>query len=165
MPPFHSHASYLLEPFLRQNQYLTEINPLVLIIFLVALAFQSDLSAVKKRHAQGWVDEIITDVNECVARIRFHKERKAAVSIAYHGNVVTLWERLAEEKVSKQCTLPLIIFSFHFPTSDPISFDSHSNLSTPRTTLLSLGLTRPHVTMSLVVAISLSTLLMTRRIG
>ncbi|EGZ06311.1 hypothetical protein PHYSODRAFT_532444 [Phytophthora sojae] len=56
-----------------------------------------DESAVKKRHEQGWVDEVVSDLDACVARIREAKAKGEVVSLAYHGNVVTLWERLADE--------------------------------------------------------------------
>lgn len=54
-------------------------------------------AALDKRHAQGWVMEKAADLEDCIARIKSAKADKRAVSIAYHGNVVTLWERLAEE--------------------------------------------------------------------
>ncbi|EEY60764.1 urocanase, putative [Phytophthora infestans T30-4] len=56
-----------------------------------------DESAVKKRHEQGWVDEVVSDLDACVVRIREAKAKGEVVSLAYHGNVVTLWERLADE--------------------------------------------------------------------
>lgn len=63
----------------------------------ISVTAEIDESAVKKRHEQGWVDEVVPDLDACVARIRRAREEKKAVSIAYHGNIVTLWERLAEE--------------------------------------------------------------------
>ena len=47
--------------------------------------------AVEKRRAQGWVQEVEDDVDKVVERIRYHKQNKSAISIAYLGNVVTLW--------------------------------------------------------------------------
>lgn len=63
----------------------------------ISVTAEIDASAVKKRHEQGWVDEVAADLDACIARIRRARAEKKAVSIAYHGNVVTLWERLAEE--------------------------------------------------------------------
>lgn len=63
----------------------------------ISVTAEIDESAVKKRHEQGWVDEVVPSLDACVARIRRAREEKKAVSIAYHGNIVTLWERLAEE--------------------------------------------------------------------
>ena len=41
--------------------------------------------------------EKITDMNKLIDRIKEAKKNKEAVSIAYLGNIVDLWERLAEE--------------------------------------------------------------------
>ncbi|CAF0874549.1 unnamed protein product [Adineta ricciae] len=54
--------------------------------------------AAKKRHAQGWCQELIYDLNQLVDRIRVCREKKLSTSIGYVGNVVDLWERLAQEK-------------------------------------------------------------------
>ncbi|MFA8434781.1 MAG: urocanate hydratase [Marinifilaceae bacterium] len=51
----------------------------------------------KIRHEQGWIDEIVEDIDELVARVRKAKAGKEVVSIAYQGNVVDVWERFAEE--------------------------------------------------------------------
>ncbi len=53
--------------------------------------------AVEKRHAQGWVDEVYTDLPELLSRINDARRKKEAVSIAYQGNIVDLWEKIAEE--------------------------------------------------------------------
>jgi len=52
--------------------------------------------AVEKRHAQGWVDEVYTNLNKLVERIKKAKENKEAVSLAYQGNIVDLWEKFVE---------------------------------------------------------------------
>ncbi|WP_039866593.1 urocanate hydratase [Pedobacter sp. BAL39] len=53
-------------------------------------------TAAKKRHAQGWVDELMEDINLLLTRIRVAKANSEVVSIAYIGNVVEVWEALAE---------------------------------------------------------------------
>ncbi len=53
--------------------------------------------ALKTRHEQGWVDEIFVDLSEVITRMKKAQKNKEAVSIAYLGNVVDLWEKLAEE--------------------------------------------------------------------
>ncbi|GLE02753.1 hypothetical protein PINS_up011608 [Pythium insidiosum] len=63
----------------------------------ISVTAEIDAAAVKKRHEQKWVDEVISDLDACVERIKRAKAEKKAVSIAFHGNVVSLWERLAEE--------------------------------------------------------------------
>jgi len=52
--------------------------------------------AMAKRHSQGWVDEVYTDLGELMVRMQLARQRKEAVSLAYQGNVVDLWEKLAE---------------------------------------------------------------------
>ncbi|MDG1524633.1 MAG: urocanate hydratase, partial [Candidatus Thalassarchaeaceae archaeon] len=56
--------------------------------------------AAKKRHEQGWVDEIFEDLDEAIDRMVDARDNGEAVSIAYIGNIVDLWERLVERKVS-----------------------------------------------------------------
>ena len=53
--------------------------------------------AVKKRHEQGWVDEVYDDLDQLFERIQQAQAAKEAVSMAYHGNVVALWEYLADK--------------------------------------------------------------------
>lgn len=55
--------------------------------------------AVQTRHSQGWVDEVYTDLNELLLRIRKAQNASEAVSLAYNGNVVDLWEKLAGENI------------------------------------------------------------------
>jgi urocanate hydratase len=55
--------------------------------------------AVEKRHSQGWIDEVYHDLDELLARIEKARAGKEAVSLAYQGNVVDLWEKFARENV------------------------------------------------------------------
>jgi urocanate hydratase len=55
--------------------------------------------ASQKRYQQGWVDEIYEDLGQLIFRLKEAVENKEAVSIAYQGNVVDLWERLVDEGV------------------------------------------------------------------
>ena len=64
---------------------------------VVSVCAEINPLAARKRHEQGWVDEIHTDLDELIPRIRKAVEGKEVVSLAYEGNVVDLWERLAEE--------------------------------------------------------------------
>ena len=54
---------------------------------------------VKKRHEQGWVDEVYTKADELVIRLRNAISKKEAVSLAFQGNIVDLWEYFAEHKL------------------------------------------------------------------
>ncbi|MFH0760078.1 MAG: urocanate hydratase [Bacteroidota bacterium] len=53
--------------------------------------------AAKIRHSQGWVDELYTNLDQLLVRMEEARRRKVAVSLAYQGNVVDLWEKLAAE--------------------------------------------------------------------
>ncbi|MGB1040429.1 MAG: urocanate hydratase [Flavobacteriales bacterium] len=52
-----------------------------------------------KRHEQGWVDELIDNIDSLVERVKAAKENKEVVSIAYQGNIVEVWERFDEENL------------------------------------------------------------------
>ncbi len=55
--------------------------------------------AAYKRHEQGWVDEIIDNLDELVSRVKRARQNHEAVSIAYQGNVVDVWEKFDKENV------------------------------------------------------------------
>lgn len=66
---------------------------------VVSVTAEINPKAVATRHSQGWVDEVYTSLDELLPRIRRAVEAKEAVSLAYQGNVVDLWERLADEDI------------------------------------------------------------------
>ena len=47
----------------------------------------------KIRHEQGWVNDIIEDLDVLVDRVRLAQKNKEAISIAYLGNIVEVWEK------------------------------------------------------------------------
>lgn len=53
--------------------------------------------ALDKRHRQGWLTEVSDSLDEVLDKVRSHLQARKGVAIGYHGNVVDLWERLAEE--------------------------------------------------------------------
>ena len=55
--------------------------------------------AIHKRHRQGWLDEVETDLDRLLARVEQARAGGEAVSLGYLGNVVDLWEKLAEQGV------------------------------------------------------------------
>ncbi len=55
--------------------------------------------AVQKRYEQGWVDEVYTDLDALLVRILRAKDQKEAISLAYQGNIVDLWEKLVEKNI------------------------------------------------------------------
>jgi len=66
---------------------------------LVSITAEINPKAVKTRHSQGWVDEVYSDLNQLIARTRTAQNNKEAVSLAYQGNVVDLWEKLVQENM------------------------------------------------------------------
>ena len=66
---------------------------------VVSVTAEINPKAAEKRFAQGWVDELHTDLDELIPRIRQAVAAKEVVSLAYVGNIVDLWERLADEGV------------------------------------------------------------------
>jgi urocanate hydratase len=51
------------------------------------------------RHSQGWINEVIDDINELVPRVQKALANQEIVSIAYLGNVVDVWERFDQENL------------------------------------------------------------------
>lgn len=66
---------------------------------VVSVIAEINPKATQKRYEQGWVDEVYDSLDALLPRIREAREKKQAVSLAYQGNIVDLWERLAEEGV------------------------------------------------------------------
>ena len=60
---------------------------------VISVTAEVNPKAVKTRHEQGWVDEVINDLDQLVERVKRAKENKEVVSIAYLGNVVDVWEK------------------------------------------------------------------------
>ena len=52
-----------------------------------------------KRHEQGWVDELINDLDKLVSRVRQAQGNQEVVSIAFNGNVVDVWEKFLAENI------------------------------------------------------------------
>ena len=66
---------------------------------VVSVTAEINPLAAHKRHDQGWVDELHDNLDELIPRIRKAIQDKEVVSMAYIGNVVDLWERLADEDI------------------------------------------------------------------
>jgi urocanate hydratase len=66
---------------------------------VVSVTAEINPLAARKRYDQGWVDELHEDLDELMLRIRKAVSSKEVVSLAYVGNVVDLWERLAKEDI------------------------------------------------------------------
>jgi len=66
---------------------------------VISVTAEINPEASYKRHEQGWVDEIISDLDELCVRVRKAKEINEVVSIAYDGNIVDVWEKFDEENI------------------------------------------------------------------
>ncbi len=66
---------------------------------VVSVTAEINPLAARKRYEQGWVDDLHENLDELIPRIRKAMENKETVSLAYVGNVVDLWERLAAENI------------------------------------------------------------------
>ena len=67
---------------------------------VVSVVAEINPKAAEKRYAQGWVDELHYSLDELIVRIKSAVAAKEVVSLAYVGNVVDLWERLADEDIT-----------------------------------------------------------------
>lgn len=65
----------------------------------VSITAEINPKATHTRHSQGWVDEVIDDLDKLVERVKVAREKKEVVSIAFQGNIVDVWERFAEGDV------------------------------------------------------------------
>lgn len=63
---------------------------------VIGVVAEINPKAVHTRHSQGWVDEVFTDLDAIVNRIKVAKENKEAVSLAYQGNIIDLWEKFVD---------------------------------------------------------------------
>ncbi len=60
---------------------------------VISVTAEVNSKAARTRHEQGWVDEIISDLDQLVIRVKKAQANKEVVSIAYLGNVVDVWEK------------------------------------------------------------------------
>jgi urocanate hydratase len=66
---------------------------------VVSVTAEVNPEATYKRHEQGWVDEVIKDLDELCSRVQTAKDNKEVVSIAYDGNIVDVWEKFDKENI------------------------------------------------------------------
>lgn len=65
----------------------------------ITICAEVNKNAAEKRHEQGWVDVIVYDMDQLLARTREAQANEEVVSIAYVGNIVEIWERFHEENI------------------------------------------------------------------
>ena len=66
---------------------------------MICVVAEINPKVVEIRHKQGWVNEVFTNLDELITRMKSAQQNKEAVSLAYQGNVVDLWEKLAQENI------------------------------------------------------------------
>ena len=66
---------------------------------VISVVAEVNAKAIHTRYSQGWVDEVFDDLDALCQRVRQAKAENQVVSLAYHGNVVDLWEKLTDEKI------------------------------------------------------------------
>jgi urocanate hydratase len=97
----------------------------------ISVCAEVNPQAATKRHAQGWVDVLISDLDELATRTKKAIEAQETISIAYIGNVVDVWEKFYEEKIkihigSDQTSLHIPFQGGYYPVG--MSFESASEL-------------------------------------
>ncbi len=100
---------------------------------MVAIIAEINPKAVQVRHQQGWIDEVFTDLDLLISRMVRASHNKEAVSLAYQGNVVDLWEKLAAENLtidlgSDQTSLHNPFAGGYYPVG--LSFEESNQLMT-----------------------------------
>ncbi len=65
----------------------------------ITICAEVNATAAKKRHEQGWVDELIDNIDELVIRTKKAINQEEVVSLAFIGNVITIWEKFDEEDI------------------------------------------------------------------
>ncbi|PKP26809.1 MAG: urocanate hydratase [Bacteroidetes bacterium HGW-Bacteroidetes-2] len=65
----------------------------------ISVCAEVNKKAIQTRHSQGWVDEVISDLDTLSKRVKTAKANKETVSIAYDGNIVDVWEKFDAENI------------------------------------------------------------------
>jgi len=98
---------------------------------MICVVAEINPKAVEVRHSQGWIDEVYTDLDELLSRMLTAKNNKEAVSLAYQGNIIDLWEKLAKENIkielgSDQTSLHNPFAGGYYPAG--LSFDESNRM-------------------------------------
>ena len=98
---------------------------------VVGVIAEINPKVVEKRYSQGWVNEVFTDLDSLLKRIKQAKKKKESVSLAYQGNIVDLWEKLASVNMkidlgSDQTSLHNPFAGGYYPVS--LTFDEANTM-------------------------------------
>jgi urocanate hydratase len=70
------------------------------VILQDVLPFCAEVNKITQiRHSQGWINEVVEDINELVKESLWPKANKETVSIGYLGNIVDVWEKFDDENI------------------------------------------------------------------
>lgn len=100
---------------------------------VICVIAEVNKKAIDKRYSQAWIDEVYTDLDKLLVRIKKAKSGKEAVSLAYYGNIVNLWEKLVEKDIrvemgSDQTSLHNPYAGGYYPVG--LSFEEANTLMT-----------------------------------
>ena len=100
---------------------------------IISVTAEINPKASYKRHEQGWVDEVIDNLDKLCSRVKEAKKNKEIVSIAFSGNIVDVWEKFDEENIfielgSDQTSLHNPWAGGYYPSG--ISFEESNELMT-----------------------------------
>lgn len=98
---------------------------------VIGVVAEINPKAIQTRYSQGWVDEVYEDINKLVERIEVARENRSPVSLAYQGNIVDLWEKLAVKNIkvdmgSDQTSLHNPFSGGYYPAG--LTFDESNKL-------------------------------------
>jgi urocanate hydratase len=66
---------------------------------MICVVAEINPKVVEIRHKQGWVNEVFINLDTLITRLQSAQKNKEVVSLAYQGNVIDLWEKLAKENI------------------------------------------------------------------
>jgi urocanate hydratase len=97
----------------------------------ICLVAEVNPKAIIKRKSQGWIDEVYDNLDKAISRVTIARMNREAVSVAYAGNVVDLWEKLVKEGIyvelgSDQTSLHNPFAGGYYPAG--LSFDESNRL-------------------------------------
>jgi urocanate hydratase len=100
---------------------------------MICVVAEINPKVVEIRHKQGWVDEVFTNLDLLISRLLLAQKNKESVSLAYQGNVVDLWEKLAKENIkidlgSDQTSLHNPFSGGYYPAE--LSFEESNRMMT-----------------------------------
>ena len=98
---------------------------------IISVTAEVNKKAIEKRFKQGWIDEIITNLNTLIKKIKKAKREKDPKAFGFHGNIIDVWQKLYEENIfvdigSDQTSLHNPFRGGYYPHK--ISFEQSSQL-------------------------------------